>query len=616
MPDFSGTVVTALNQVVRVNSSVPGSYGQVPLLSLGVVSVKDPTYGATGDGTTDDSTAVIAALAAVSTGGVLFFPKGSYNLATWVVQALTKQVTLLGLDRESTTLTGPGTTDFLTTSKGLSCQGLKFTNWGEVFTLDPITTTIAGITVRDSWFDDTSVVVDWQGEQGGALVQSLLVKDNRFTNLTSFGVLAQGPIDTFQATGNTFDTVLGRAIQVGENTFSKQEGWKNLIVTQNTFRNITVTGSVDPAAVLLYGYRCDISDNVIDTVTGGAATECWGIYTKVKYGTISHNTIKGLTTGTNVAGINIKGSLRGATSSPNGYAIECHGNVIECGGVGSGIRSEGDDHLVYGNFVDDPGADGIGVDASSGNRNCIRGNHLYGTARAGAIGVRLSSGVSTEVCTDNLIHNFLLGVRVSSATLTTTDVEVSRNTFTSCTQCIVVTFNTGTALVARFTAQANRGDTATSGIAFEGTGATSVAHLLNNVFTNTTNPITWSSTANMPVNLVMRGNTGWTITPTTATTTTVASLPLADEGAYMVKAFLVAKRSDSGARAYYERGALVYRDAAGSATSQGTTTDVSIESDAAWDGVLDVSGNNFRVRFTSSADTITVQAQIDVWGVN
>jgi hypothetical protein len=42
-----------------------------------VVNVKDPTYGATGDGTTDDTAAITAAITAAGTGTV-FFPKGTY----------------------------------------------------------------------------------------------------------------------------------------------------------------------------------------------------------------------------------------------------------------------------------------------------------------------------------------------------------------------------------------------------------------------------------------------------------------------------------------------------------------------------------------------------------
>lgn len=82
MPDFSGTVVTALNQVVQVNSSVPGSYDSVGRLGLGWYNVKE--YGATGDGTTNDSAAIQAAITAAiaGKGGTVWFPAGIYRCSS------------------------------------------------------------------------------------------------------------------------------------------------------------------------------------------------------------------------------------------------------------------------------------------------------------------------------------------------------------------------------------------------------------------------------------------------------------------------------------------------------------------------------------------------------
>lgn len=44
-------------------------------------NVKDPAYGATGDGVTDDTTAILAATTAAA-GGVVFFPPGTYKIDT------------------------------------------------------------------------------------------------------------------------------------------------------------------------------------------------------------------------------------------------------------------------------------------------------------------------------------------------------------------------------------------------------------------------------------------------------------------------------------------------------------------------------------------------------
>ena len=46
------------------------------------VSVKDPAFGAVGDGVTDDGPACRAALAAVASGGTVYFPPGTYLFAS------------------------------------------------------------------------------------------------------------------------------------------------------------------------------------------------------------------------------------------------------------------------------------------------------------------------------------------------------------------------------------------------------------------------------------------------------------------------------------------------------------------------------------------------------
>jgi hypothetical protein len=83
-------------------------------------NVKDPTYGATGDGSTDDTSAVSAAIAAAvaAGGGIVFFPAGTYRLTSAL--SLGSNVTLLGtgpasilkMDHASNHLISDSTGDF------------------------------------------------------------------------------------------------------------------------------------------------------------------------------------------------------------------------------------------------------------------------------------------------------------------------------------------------------------------------------------------------------------------------------------------------------------------------------------------------------------------------
>lgn len=75
------TSVPAIDWKVVVN----GTLNTIPTFLAGVTglffNVKDPTYGALGDGSTDDTTKIQAALtAAAINGGIVFFPPGTYRI--------------------------------------------------------------------------------------------------------------------------------------------------------------------------------------------------------------------------------------------------------------------------------------------------------------------------------------------------------------------------------------------------------------------------------------------------------------------------------------------------------------------------------------------------------
>lgn len=68
-----------------------------------VFNVKDPTYGATGDGTTDDTAAIAAAItAATVNGGVVFLPPGTYKITSALT--LEPDTSLIGSGGEATNI--------------------------------------------------------------------------------------------------------------------------------------------------------------------------------------------------------------------------------------------------------------------------------------------------------------------------------------------------------------------------------------------------------------------------------------------------------------------------------------------------------------------------------
>jgi hypothetical protein len=90
---------------LQANKDVPNGYpglnssGYVPSTDLvpNVVNVKDPLYGATGDGTTDDTAAIQAAINAVAGNGDVLFPAGTYLLNSLTAVALKLPAAAAGL---------------------------------------------------------------------------------------------------------------------------------------------------------------------------------------------------------------------------------------------------------------------------------------------------------------------------------------------------------------------------------------------------------------------------------------------------------------------------------------------------------------------------------------
>jgi hypothetical protein len=89
-------------------------------------------HGATGDGVTDDTDAVLAALVAAA-GNPVYFSSGTYLLSTMTSKAasMPETITIVGAGRDSVTLDGGGDQRFYlgTTDPILTVKGVTFENW-------------------------------------------------------------------------------------------------------------------------------------------------------------------------------------------------------------------------------------------------------------------------------------------------------------------------------------------------------------------------------------------------------------------------------------------------------------------------------------------------------
>lgn len=134
---------TVLNDFLGVGHNDDGTL----IGDLRFISVKDDTYGAAGDGITDDTTAVQAALdAANANGGGVFFPSGTY-----VVTGLTvpPQVVLQGVNGNS----------YLTTPQPpVSCLKLKAASTSPLIAPDDTgTPDSVGVKIKDLMLDTNDI---------------------------------------------------------------------------------------------------------------------------------------------------------------------------------------------------------------------------------------------------------------------------------------------------------------------------------------------------------------------------------------------------------------------------------------------------------------------------
>lgn len=95
--DLARTAFGATDWRIPVGSSSNVGIGEAVRAFYGVLyNVRAPTFGAEGDGTTDDATAIAAAIAACSAagGGIVFFPAGTYRITSEL--AIPNNVSLWG----------------------------------------------------------------------------------------------------------------------------------------------------------------------------------------------------------------------------------------------------------------------------------------------------------------------------------------------------------------------------------------------------------------------------------------------------------------------------------------------------------------------------------------
>ena len=545
-------------------------------------------YGATLDGTADDGTAVTDWINVGLQGTPLTHPGGTALCTTWT--KISVATDLLIYSNAQGILKATSSDDFLQPAGGdIRVRGITFDTWRQVLEND----------AADS---GTTDVLD--------------VRRCKFLTMANSPIDHERPVNRVWIESNEFDAITNHCIRIGRDTNSEQDTWQRIHISKNTANNIDATGSNDASFCLIYGKRADIEGNIIediDTVDG----ECWGIYTKCRYANIRGNNINDLSeSGTGaIYAINIKGSDRAASTSPQGFAVVCSGNTVLGAAKGSGIRIQQEDVLCEGNYVENFIISIDGGTAVAYRNQAIQNNLIICADKlAGTYGINLIGEVDSINCTGNLIYQGYHGIRGASATGSgSSNWNVSGNTIRDCGN-IALNFDNTTTLTGLMIHN-NIVDGATRVVFVDTADEVSIK---GNKQTNITDAVSLWYNFGTPAPSNMEVDISVDLQTTGATNTVAASLELPDNTAAILSHEVVAMESDGTDRAMYSKKGLFYRDG-GNATQQGSTQDVITdeESDANWTATLGVSSNDLLARVTgASATTINWRCHVTMQTVN
>lgn len=444
-------------------------------------------FGAVGDGVTDDTVAVKAA---IDSGQSVYVPDGVFLVSSWPSGGVLTDSALKM--RGTGTIKAVGNANvFVVIRNDADIKDVQFEGFSFVF---------------ENSFGSTASFDKFH-------LDSITVKN------CGGGITLERPVNSFKVTNCLFENITAdKPIRVGRNTISAQDTWRNLSVSNNTFRNISTVSGTDCNVVLIYGRQVTITGNTFDTVgaegtfeffngdgsdktftvtesglnegqctlyliidgvdveqintdenvlwtldgttltftTAPAsgtnnikfyyAGESAAIYTKARFATITGNTISGMgklpngSTTLNVNqiyGINVKGRGRGDTEKPNGFNVTVTGNTLEgVNGTGSGIRIQNDCVNVTGNNIE-RFRFGINGNTAIHDDSNITSNNIYHCQQY-AINV-IQSGVNCIIQSNSIagvdvgsgVYEPLAAIRVR-AHYDTKNYNISNNAISGC----------------------------------------------------------------------------------------------------------------------------------------------------------------------------------------
>lgn len=287
-------------------------------------------YGAVGDGVTDDTAAVLAAIAAAPDFSQVHFAAGTYNLATWTRQTISKTLWFTGDGTDATLIKGAAGTDFLTFLKNFHITDIAFDTWRDVLDFSNVVSVIDKIIVDRVNVKNYRRAVYANSPVGGVGMSWVLVRDCKFITATSHAVFFNMAIlDQIRVQDCYIKDCVERAITMGNNTLLFADDRGDYMVDGNVIDGVTRASTSAADAILCIGRRAIITKNIVMNVhhvSDPQASDCEGIYTKCRYTEITHNIL--VDAGQEEAFINVKGGARNeGITQPWGFSVICAHNI-------------------------------------------------------------------------------------------------------------------------------------------------------------------------------------------------------------------------------------------------------------------------------------------------